>query len=64
MQTQFSWKGFKIALVGVCLALAAICINTNNSFYLKVRTIMMVTGILTSFYGIYMHNKELFTKKI
>lgn len=63
MKNKFTWKGFKIALIGVLLVAIAIFINTDIKLVNIFSNILMLTGIIITFAGIIIHNKEMFKPK-
>ncbi|MBK5275999.1 MAG: hypothetical protein JJE30_13230 [Desulfuromonadales bacterium] len=63
MQEKFTWKGFKIALIGVLLVAIALFINTDVKLINNFSKILMLIGIVISFVGIILHNKEMFKTK-
>lgn len=63
MQQKFTWKGFKIALIGVAVDAIALFIRSDDKLLCNIRLVLILIGSLICFAGIYIHNKEMFKSK-
>jgi hypothetical protein len=63
MQEKFTWKGLKVAFIGILLVAIALLINSDVKFINVLTNLLMLFGVIVSFIGIILHNKEMFKAK-